>query len=137
MSDADWWSSCQALAIAFVNGLDKRRYDETAALFTDDGVFDRWGQIIAGRNALRQWMDTRPVDIVTRHVCTNFEARRVGEDSAQGSILFTFYRAQAGLDPGPLPLIGPEMIGEYVDQFRRTPDGWRIARRQVVIEFQR
>ena len=46
-----WWAECHALSIAFANGVDHRRYDETAALFTEDGTLNRWGQVTTGRAA--------------------------------------------------------------------------------------
>lgn len=131
-----WWAECHALSIAFANGIDHRRYDEIAALFTDDGTLDRWGQVVTGRAALRAWLDTRPTDIVTRHVCTNFEARRIAPGQAEGFTLFTFYRAAGSDGTDKLPLSGPAMVGEYVDQFRLTSEGWRIARRSIRIIFQ-
>ena len=127
----DWWEACRRLSIAFANGIDGRRYDEVAALFTEDGVLNRQGQPITGRGALRAWMDTRPAGIVTRHVCSNFEARQVSPDLAHGFTLFTFHRASGRDEEDGLPMAGPSSIGEWADQFRLTPEGWRIARRDI------
>lgn len=137
VNEGDWRSACEALSIAFANGVDHRRYDEVAALFTEDGILNRWGQAIAGRVELRAWLDTRPTNIATRHVCTNFEARRIAPEHAEGFTLFTFYRG-AGTDEGgaAIALAGPAMVGEYLDQFRLTQDGWRIARRDIRVVFQ-
>ena len=136
MDSPEWWAACQALSTAFANGVDRRRNDEVLALFTEDAVLDRWGHSVTGHAALRRWLDGRPADVVTRHVCTNFEARRTAADHAEGLTLFTFYRAARHDAADPLPMIGPAMVGEYLDQFRRTPDGWRIARREIRILFQ-
>lgn len=132
----DWWHACQAVSIAFANGVDHRRYDDVAALFTEDGVLNRTGHPVAGRAALRAWLDTRPVDIATRHVCTNFHATRSAPDRAEGFTLFTFYRIAGDDATDALPLAGPAAVGEYTDQFRLTPEGWRIARRDIRIVFQ-
>ncbi len=136
MSGAGWWVECQALSIAFANGIDRHRDDEVLALFTEDAVLDRWGSALTGHAALRKWLDGRPTELITRHVCTNFEARQLASDRAEGLTLFTFYRAARRDATGPLPMNGPAMVGEYLDQFRRTPDGWRIARREICILFQ-
>ena len=131
-----WWDDCRALSIAFANHVDHRRYDEVAALFTDDGVLNRSGQPVTGRAALRAWLDTRAADVVTRHVCTNFEARQVAPDRAEGFTLFTFYRAVGHDAADALPIPGLTSIGEYTDRFRLTPEGWRIAHRDIRIVFQ-
>ena len=136
MTENDWWDACHRLSIAFANGIDRRRYDDVAALFTEDGVLNRAGDPITGRSALRAWMDTRPTDIVTRHVCTNFEARQVAPDLVHGFTLFTFFRATGRDDEDSLSIAGPTSVGEYADEFRATPDGWRIARRSIRIVMQ-
>lgn len=135
-NEGDWRSACEALSIAFANGVDHRHYDRVAALFTEDGILNRWGQAIMGRAELRAWLDTRPTDVVTRHVCSNFEARLTAPGIAQGFTLFTFYRG-AGSDnrDASIALTGPAMVGEYLDQFRLTQDGWRIAQRDIHIVF--
>ena len=131
-----WWEECQALSMAFANGVDHFRDDAVLALFTEDGVLDRWGSPVTGHAALRGWLDGRPRDLVTRHVCTNFAATRSAPDDAEGFTLFTFYRGTRQDGTGPLPLTGPAMVGEYLDRFRCTADGWRIARREIRIVFQ-
>lgn len=136
MDESGWWAECQKLSIAFANGVDHHRDEEVLALFTQDGVLDRWGQPVTGHAALRQWLHSRPRDVVTRHVCTNFEARRETAEHAEGFTLFTFYRGGKQDEAAALPLVGPAMVGEYLDQFRRTPDGWRISRREIRIVFQ-
>lgn len=131
-----WWTDCHALSIAFANGVDHRRYDEVAALFTEDGILNRSGQPVTGRAALRAWLDTRPLDVVTRHVCTNFMARQTSPDHAEGFTLFTFYRTVGDDGMDALPMAGPTALGEYSDRFRLTPAGWRIAHRDIRVVFQ-
>jgi SnoaL-like domain len=37
----------------------------------------------------------------------------------------------------PVPAESPKFVGELHDQFRRTADGWRFARRHVDVTFVR
>jgi len=106
-------------------------------LFTVDAVLDRWGQPVSGQVELRHWLDTRPQEVLTRHVCTNFEPSRSADDKANGTTFFTFYRAptqERGQLPPPFELV---IIGEYLDRFRLTPAEWRIARRETRILMQK
>jgi len=108
MTESGWWAACHALSIAFANGIDHWRNEEVLALFTEDGTPDRWGQAIIGQAALRQWLEQRPVDVVTRHVCTNFEARQTVPNRVQGLTLFTFYTAPKSNGMDPVAFRGPQ-----------------------------
>lgn len=101
---------CERLSVAFANAIDRRDYPALLDLFADDAVVDRLGTIIRGKPALSAWLDSRPVDIVTRHVCTNIEIVQRGPEAAEGLTYFTFYKAVGAADICEID--GPELVGE-------------------------
>lgn len=129
--------ACERLSIAFAIGVDRFDDDTVLDLFTADGVFNRPGNVVKGRDALRGWLKGRPRDVVTRHICTNIAIKVINEKEASGITYFTFYRGPKDDDRPVLPLNGPDIVGEYHDRYLLTDDGWRIAERAVAFAFQK
>jgi hypothetical protein len=50
----------------------------------------------------------------------------VDGDTARAVSDFAFMRREGGPDPVV------KFIGRYIDQFVRTPDGWRFRRREIL-----
>jgi ketosteroid isomerase-like protein len=133
--EADCREMCERLSVAFANNIDRRDYPAVLDLFAEDAVLDRLGTIIRGKSALSAWLQSRPTDIVTRHICSNIEIVQDARTAAQGRTYFTFYKAAAIGDNGAID--GPESIGEYHDSFILTPQGWKILKRKIILIFQR
>ncbi|WP_178133403.1 nuclear transport factor 2 family protein [Vineibacter terrae] len=132
---------CQRLAIDFARYVDQRNIEAAVGLFTEDAVFERKGEVLQGRDAIRAAQLRRPATLVTRHLCANIAVDVIDADHATGSVSFILFRhdhAEAGTDAArPAPLGLPETVGEYVDTYCRTPGGWRIARRVARAAFRR
>lgn len=133
-ASANMKDDCTALSIAFANAVDHRDYARALSVFTPDGVFERWDKTFKGIDEIAAMLDARPVDMLVRHFCTNIEITPCGDNAATGTTYFMFFR-EMGDPSGSLPISGPKMIGEYLDQFRLTDAGWRIARRSVKLVF--
>ena len=136
-SDSEVERACAKISIAFANAIDRYDYDAVIALFARDGILDRWGNAIQGHAALRQWLDSRPRDVTTRHVCTNIIVERVSHGEARGTTYFTFYSAASAAKGDAVPLDGPAVVGEYRDRFVLTEHGWRLGQRVVAPTFKR
>lgn len=111
-----------------------------AALFTADGVMarrligdDAPVTLAEGREALAAWaraaFAARPEGVLTRHHqrATAFDA--LGEASARTRTMLLLTRIGPG-DRHPAAAVS----GLYRDEWRRTADGWRIARRVAEID---
>lgn len=111
-----------------------------AALFTADGVFarrligdDAPETLAAGREALAAWaraaFAARPRGVRTRHHqrATVFDA--IGEAEAGTRTMLLVTRIGPG-DRHPVAAAS----GLYRDEWRRTGEGWRIARRVAEID---
>lgn len=126
---------CARLVYGFCNHVDAQEYDDFVALWAPDGVWETWKGPITGPAAIRAYLDARPRAEVSRHHCTNVVIDVIDGTHARGRAYFSFYVARPGTDDGKGPgiLTGPAVVGEYRDEFRLTPAGWRIARRGTLI----
>ncbi len=140
MSDTDLEveAACRAVVMAFAHGIDTGQVAEVAALFCVDGVFERRGEALQGRDAILAALRARPASVVTCHLCSTVAIDRQAADRATGRSYFQLYKGER--QPGgaaPPALSGPDVVGLYLDRFQRTTDGWRIQHRAASAIFQR
>jgi ketosteroid isomerase-like protein len=120
---------CTKLVNAFAHAIDHLNYDQLVLLFTEDGIFDRVGQVLTGRDAIREAMQNRHA-LLTRHVCTNIHFSDVDRDDAKATLYVANFvgTSNEGLPPVSYELPQPALL-EFDDVYRRSKDGWRIAHR--------
>lgn len=114
-------ADCARLIALYANLNDEARWEDVAALYTDDGLMTRPtapAAPIVGRAAILAAFQARPPR-KTRHVCSNVVIDVEDHASARGTsamVLFT---------EGGVPL-----AGSFHDRFVLTADGWRFAERR-------
>jgi len=114
-------ADCARLIALYANLNDEARWEDVAALYTDDGLMTRPtapDAPIVGRAAILAAFQARPPR-KTRHVCSNVVIDVEDHASARGisaMVLFT---------EGGVPL-----AGSFHDRFVLTADGWRFAERR-------
>ncbi|NQV80371.1 MAG: nuclear transport factor 2 family protein [Alphaproteobacteria bacterium] len=128
--------ACERLIMLYALHADTYAPDAVAGLFTDDAVLNRGDGDAVGRAAILAAFNRRRPDAAVRHISTNVVIDVDSEDSARGVSTMTLYRRFGTMDL-PQPLEPAEMIADYHDTFRRTPDGWRFAHRRAVRVFER
>jgi hypothetical protein len=124
-------AECVALSHAWAYHIDHKQYEALADLFVPDGVFIRTGVRLEGRAAILAAMHARPAEQFTRHLTTNLHFTEVTESRARAtSYNMSYY---AFLPCGPPFAYAPErmMLLDFVDQYVRTPAGWRFAERDA------
>ncbi|MGB7101119.1 MAG: nuclear transport factor 2 family protein [Xanthobacteraceae bacterium] len=97
--------------------------------FTEDGVFDRFGTEIRGHQALAGLQKPNP-EIKRRHFISNalVEFGDDGQVRGQGYLMVMIFDVKMGEQKPPVCV-------DYHDLYRKTPDGWLIARRAVSQAF--
>lgn len=126
--------ACQKILLKSISTFDERDFAAFAALFAPDGVFVRANQPdepLVGREAILAALNARPADRLTRHLCTNVEIDAVDADHAVGRCYLYLFSASTTTpdQAGGRPADPIQRMGEYRDQYVRTGEGWRIARR--------
>jgi hypothetical protein len=111
--------ACERLMLDFAYFSDHRDYEALGALFVENGTMTRpSGNVLGGREAIVKAYQATPAERVTRHICTNIRIAVESADRARGIAYAIAY--STGANP---------RVGEFEDEFRRTPEGWRIAAR--------
>ena len=120
-------AECEALCKAYGECADARDADGLAALYIEDGVFDRFGQRFVGRHAIRDVIASRPAGVWTRHAFINCRID-VGADrkTATGTVSLEMQRGRDGASEIE------HIRAECHDAFVLTGQGWRFASRKVV-----
>jgi SnoaL-like protein len=129
--------ACERLILELVRRLDLGEPSTVSDLFTPDGVWE-WPydqRRIEGREALREYFGSRPVDRLSRRMCTNILVTVDSPDTAAATTYFATYRVD-GYTEGVLvaPRL-PANIGHYQDTFRKTGGSWLLATRTLVLPF--
>lgn len=129
--------ACERLVVDYCHLTDHGQAARVADLFTEDGVWTAGESALSGRERILRGFQKRQDNTarMSRHVCSTMQIEVIDADTARGCVYLTLYRHDA--EPGRTmsPLHGPAMVGEYRDEFRRTPDGWRFHRRELIISF--
>jgi uncharacterized protein (TIGR02246 family) len=110
---------------------DTRDGDGFATVFTDDGELQSFGQTFAGPEALSKIPGMLSNFVKTYHTVLNCLFTLNG-DSASGEIYSTAHHLKPTEEGEHSDYV---MYITYRDSYRRTSQGWRIARRIVDIEF--
>ena len=124
----------QQLLIDYSTAIDRRRFDDLDAVFTPDAYIDyRVSGGIDGRfPEVKAWLkDVLPNFPAYYHMLGNVDVRVAGDRATSRAICFNPMVMGGAADqntaqtPSPVYLVGIW----YVDEFIRTPEGWRMSRR--------
>ncbi len=104
--------------------------DEYVSLFTEDASWEMPGSprrghadIMAGAKERRSSQTTGPGSN-TRHVISTLAVQVDGTDRASSDSYWLFYG-----NTTTAPAVS--LMGHYHDTLRRTPEGWKLARREI------
>jgi uncharacterized protein (TIGR02246 family) len=117
----------QLLAGDYPHALDTRDFDAYAALFTEDGELSLQGNTSKGRAAIKAFVSALPAEPRVIHPITNLSYTVDGDTATGGA-----YWQDVGLVNGAPGVL---IAGRYEDTLRKVGGEWRIATRNIVIEF--
>jgi hypothetical protein len=129
---------CRRLMVAFANELDVFDYDAVLAMCVAECVFIRDGEVYEGLGGIRELLESRRRDRVTRHVTSNMLVEVIDESHARGRSYCQVFGHLGDLPGGlPAPLEVPDSLVEFDDEFVATKEGWRFARRRLTHIFRK
>lgn len=126
MSDLDAREAIRRLMAIYAQLIDSKRLVEWGELFTQDAVFQVWGQTWRGREAIVAGIGGMQPELPGKHVVLTPVIDFEGPDRA---LAWTDLSAFASSREG----ISIATIGRYHDELVRQDGRWRIARRVVVM----
>lgn len=127
----DAYTACERLVLDYAWYRDHPDADRYAALFTEDAELSILGETYRGRPSIRQRLQSASGRTV--HLMSGIRIDQDSATSARGTSYVTVYTTPAG--DGPHDVKGFAAIGEYHDEFRKTAEGWQIARRTLVVRL--
>jgi hypothetical protein len=117
----------QQLLIDYSTAIDSRRFDDLDRVFTADAYIDyrAMGGIDGRFPDVKAWLaDTLPKIFRTHaHMLGNFDVRISGDTASSRTFCFNPMVFEG--DTNQVMFCGLW----YVDEFARTPEGWRMTRR--------
>jgi ketosteroid isomerase-like protein len=130
---------CGQLSLRFMALNDQQDWTAMCALLTEDATFARPtdpDNPVTGRTEIRAAFDARPAGRITRHICTNLIIEARSPTEASGTMYALLFTGAAD-KRGKIGVIADDrqLIGEFYDDYVRTAEGWRIARRSGKIIF--
>lgn len=111
---------------------DGDEFDAYTACFTEDATWESSTEVIQGHEAIRasavQRFTARQQTLGpdTCHLVTNQIVDIDGPDTASSQSYMVFLA-----DTRSQPV--PRAVARYHDTIRRTPDGWKMARRRITL----
>jgi 3-phenylpropionate/cinnamic acid dioxygenase small subunit len=118
------------LVVRYAHAVDRRDWEEVAAVFAphataDYGYFS--GPIAQVLERIRAGLEGFDA---TMHFVANHLADVRGDDATAETYALCVHRASAA---GSVREVTVAL--RYLDRLERTPTGWRIARREVAVDF--
>jgi uncharacterized protein (TIGR02246 family) len=116
------------LLASYCHACDDGRFDDFAALFTEDAEFTVMGGTQTGRDAIKVWMaEAQPPERRGKHLISE-PAITVDDGGATASVRTDY--AFVARDKSGLIVLSS---GRYLDRLARGDDGrWRFASRRIV-----
>ncbi|AHH97496.1 nuclear transport factor 2 family protein [Kutzneria viridogrisea] len=118
----------QELLVAYATAIDSQDFDALDQIFTDDAYIDytTFGGIAGVRAEMKQFLASSMAQFTAcQHLIANPEIRFDG-DRATGRVMCLNTLVFPVKDGDPrIALLGMW----YIDEYTRTPEGWRISRR--------
>lgn len=124
--------ACAEAVVQFTCCFDQGDAEGAARWFAPQGVWHRREGDIRGRDALRELVRSRS-QLLARHVLSNLRVSWLPPDLAVVDSYVTAYRALGA--ERPAPLLQPFVVGRYRDELIRLDGHWRIARRELMVDF--
>jgi SnoaL-like domain len=128
--------ACERLIHEFFEAIDLRNDVHLEHLFTTDATYARPiepNTIMSGRDTIVKAFIARPGGRVSRHIVSNLRITVESRDRARGTSRVVLI---AGPDqPAAHPQFGfkadaRQLVGEFDDEFVKTPEGWRFSSRR-------
>jgi len=126
--------ACTDLVLDYALYRDQLDVENMAALFTAQARLSVQGNTYVGQEAIRKRIEGAKAGPKTRHLMSTIRIKPVSATKATGISYVTVYTT-----PGPAHekegevqfVEGFAIIGNYIDEFERTAEGWRIAARRL------
>lgn len=124
---ADRQAIDQLIAGDYPRALDRHDMRAYAATYTADGEMSLLGQTVKGRDAIMAFVGGLPTEPRVVHVITNLSYEIDGDTASGGA----YWQDIGHVNGAPAVVVA----GHYEDTLRKVNGEWKIAKRDIVIDF--
>lgn len=125
-------ATCSQLMARTIFYVDRHDIEAFVGLFDAKGILKARDLHHTGHEAIRSFMHGRDPARITRHVLGT-PCIIVDGEQARGIAYFTLYEGRDGAALPPVAL--PVSVGEFHQEYRIGPSGWRVTSHQSVRVF--
>src|SRR5215472_14029122 len=130
--------ACSRLALDYSHYADSNQLEAWANLFAEDAEMTLFGQTHKGRAAILGSLNGgNRGQVATFHSNSNIRIDVVSPTEARGTVGVTLFAAPKKDGVAQVKEITPAVVGHYIDEYRKTAEGWRIAKRGFNMLFSR
>lgn len=130
--------ACARLAVDYSYYADTQQLDAWSQLFAEDAEMTLFGQTHKGRAAILASLNGGNGGAVASfHSNSNIRIDVVSPTEARGSVGVTLFAAPRKDGVAVMTEITPAVVGHYNDVYRKTSQGWRIAKRGFTMLIRR
>lgn len=122
--------ACTRLALDYSFFADSQQLDAWSGLFAHDAEMTLFGQTHKGRDAILKSLNGGSRgQVATFHSNSNIRIDVLSPTEARGTVGVTLFAAPKKDGVAQVKEITPAVVGHYDDVYRKTDEGWRIAKR--------
>lgn len=126
---AEILAACERLSLDYAFLADAGRMEDWSHLFAEDGVLALPGAEMKGRPAILKAVSGPRGEIASIHSMTNIRIDVESGTEASGLVYITAFQVPKKDGVAAMAAIAPSVVGQYTDEYVKTADGWRFARR--------
>jgi hypothetical protein len=122
--------ACARLAVDYSYYADSQQLEAWSKLFAEDAEMTLFGQTHKGRAAILASLNGgNGGAIASFHSNSNIRIDVVSPTEAKGTVGVTLFAAPRKDGVAQVKEITPAVVGHYIDEYKKTAEGWRIAKR--------
>jgi len=130
--------ACARLAIDYSFYADSQQLEAWSNLFAEDAEMTLFGQTHKGRTAILGSLNGgNRGAVATFHSNSNIRIDVLSPTEARGTVGVTLFAAPKKDGVAQVKEITPAVVGHYEDVYRKTAEGWRIAKRGFTMVISR
>jgi hypothetical protein len=119
-------ADCENLAINCYSLMDRGFYEESATLFSEDGIWVRGEGPVHTRTGILASLRRRPPERLSRHFVSNIVVTLKNENEAEATAYFVALHGTR-IEGAAAKLPVPVAAGDLVYRFERYSEGWQIT----------
>ena len=131
---------CQKVLRRYYAHVDAYEYEKAVGMFTPDVDWSAIGVKLDGRQEILKGLEGGLGAGTIRHMISNTVTDVIDADHATARSYVSLYSShdiRFDQHDGAIAFEGANLLGELVDDFVRTDEGWRIAKRRGIGVFMR